>query len=68
VRRRRPGEFDLYVFADYSGAASDSAQRRSIALWRKDRGRPARKLVGPFTRALLRERLVALLDEATRRP
>jgi hypothetical protein len=67
VRRRAPGEFDTVLFADYSGARSQAAQRRAIALWRKDRGRPARKLAGPFTRALLRERLLALIEEATRR-
>jgi hypothetical protein len=66
VRRRRPGEFDTFLFADYSGAAAEAAQRRAIALWRKDRGGRARKVEGPFTRALLRERLLALLAEATR--
>jgi hypothetical protein len=66
VRRRRPGQFDTFLFADYSGAVAESAQRRAIALWRKDRGRPARKVPGPFTRALLRERLLAVLEQATR--
>ena len=66
MRRRRPGEFDTFLFADYSGAAADSAQRRAIALWRKDRGRRACKVAGPFTRSLLRERLLGLLLEATR--
>jgi hypothetical protein len=66
VRRRRPGEFDTFLFADYSGAAAESVQRRAIALWRKDRGGRARKVAGPFTRALLRERLLDLLGEATR--
>jgi hypothetical protein len=65
VRRRRPGEFDTFLFADYSGAAAEGAQRRAIALWRQDRGGRARKVEGPFTRALLRERLLALLVEAT---
>ena len=44
VRRRRPGEFDTFLFADYSGAASPSAQRRAIALWRLDRGGRPRKV------------------------
>jgi hypothetical protein len=66
VRRRRRGEFDAFLFADYSGAADEGAQRRAIALWRKDRGRPARKVAGPFTRTGLRERLLDLLAEATR--
>jgi hypothetical protein len=66
VRRRRAGEFDTFLFADYSGAASSSAQRRTIALWRKDVGRGAGKVEGPFTRALLRARLLSLLEEATR--
>ena len=64
--RRRPGEFDAFLFADYSGAASPSAQRRAIALWRLDRGRTPRKVRGPFTRETLREALLAALVEATR--
>jgi hypothetical protein len=67
VRRRRAGEFDAFVFADYSGAAAQSAQRRAIALWRKDGDGPARKVRGLFTRALLRERLLEILDAETRR-
>jgi hypothetical protein len=66
VRRRRRGEFDTFLFADYSGAASESAQRRSIALWRLDRGARPRKTSGPFTRGALREALLAALVEATR--
>jgi len=63
---RRPGEFDAFLFADYSGAASMSAQRRAIALWRLDRpGRP-RKVEGPFTRETLREAILAALVRATR--
>ena len=65
MRRRRPGEFDSFLFADYSGAASPSAQRRAIALWRLDRGGRPRKVRGPFTRATLREAIVAVLREAT---
>jgi hypothetical protein len=64
--RRRPGEFDTFLFADYSGAASPSAQRRSIALWRLDRGRRPRKVEGPFTRETLREAILAALVRATR--
>jgi hypothetical protein len=67
VRARRPGEFDTFLFADYSGAASPSAQRRAIALWRLDRGRRPRKVKGPFTREDLREALLGALVEATRR-
>jgi hypothetical protein len=65
VRRRR-GEFDLFLFADYSGAAAVSSQRQSIALWRLDRGGRARKVRGPFTRESLREAILAALVEATR--
>ncbi len=64
--RRRPGEFDTFLFADYSGAASASAQRRAIALWRLDRGASPRKVRGPFTRPQLREAVLAELVEATR--
>jgi hypothetical protein len=63
---RRPGEFDTVLFADYSGAVSPAAQRRAIALWRADRGGRPRKVEGPFTREALREKLLALLLEATR--
>jgi len=64
--RHRAGAFDTFLFADYSGAASLSAQRRAIALWRLDRGRRPRKVPGPFTREALREVLLGLLVEATR--
>jgi hypothetical protein len=66
VRPRRPGEFDAFLFADYSGAASLSAQKRAIALWRLDRGRPPRKVAGPFTRETLREAILSALAAATR--
>jgi len=66
VRRRGRGDFDTYLFADYSGAEADSAQRRAIALWRLDRGGPPRKVRGPFTRETLRETLLGMLREATR--
>jgi len=66
VRRRAPGEFDTFLFADYSGAASPSAQRRAIALWRLDRGGRPGKVRGPFTRESLRETLLAALLDATR--
>jgi hypothetical protein len=66
VRRCGPGEFDTLLFADYSGSASPSAQRRAIALWRLDRGGRPHKVRGPFTRETLREAIVATLLEATR--
>jgi hypothetical protein len=66
VRARPAGDFDTFLFADYSGAASPSAQKRAIALWRLARGGRPRKVRGPFTRASLRERLLALLAEDTR--
>lgn len=62
----RPGEFDLYVIADYSGAASTSGQRQAIALWQLARGRRPRKVRGPFTRATLRQALLDILARATR--
>jgi hypothetical protein len=66
VQRRHPGEFDVFLFADYSGAASESVQRRSIALWRLEgSGRP-RKVPGPFTREGLRRTLLHQLTRATR--
>jgi hypothetical protein len=66
VRRRRAGEFDTWLFADYSGAQAPSAQRRAIALWRLDRGSRPRKVTGPFTRETLREAILAALVDATR--
>jgi hypothetical protein len=66
VRRRRPGEFDAFLFADYSGAASPSAQERAIALWQLERGGRPRKVAGPFTREALREALLSALVAATR--
>jgi hypothetical protein len=65
VRPREPGDFDTFLFADYSGAAAASAQRRAIAVWALDRGRRPRKVRGPFTRAGLRERLLEILETAT---
>jgi hypothetical protein len=62
-----PGRFDVFLFADYSGAASESAQRRSIALWRQERGRGPCKVAGPFTRDALREALLEELVRAARR-
>lgn len=64
--RRRRGEFDTFLFADYSGAASPSAQRRAIALWTLDRGGRPRKVAGPFTRETLREAMLASLVDSTR--
>ena len=66
MRRQRAGEFDTFLFADYSGAASPSAQRRAIALWRLDRGGRPRKVRGPFTREALRDALLDALVEASR--
>jgi len=66
VGRHRPGEFDTFLFADYSGAAAPSAQKRAIALWRLDRGGRPRRVCGPFTRSTLREAILAALVEATR--
>ncbi|MEO8362202.1 MAG: hypothetical protein ABI672_19400 [Vicinamibacteria bacterium] len=59
MRRRRPGHFDTFLFADYSGAESEAAQKAAISLFRVDgvEGRP-RKIAGPFTRATLREALI----------
>jgi hypothetical protein len=66
VRRHPAGEFDTFLFADYSGAASASGQRRAITLWRLDRGSRARKVAGPFTREALRQTILATLAQATR--
>jgi hypothetical protein len=66
VRRRPAGEFDTFLFADYSGAASTSAQRGAITLWRLDRDGRARKVPGPFTREALRKSILDALAEATR--
>jgi len=65
VRPRDPGDFDTFIFADYSGAAAPSAQRRAIALWALERGRRPRKIRGPFTREGLREKLLETLLAAT---
>jgi hypothetical protein len=62
----RVGRFDILLFADYSGAASEGAQRRSIAFWEKNDGAP-HKVEGPFTRDSLREALLEKLVTATRR-
>jgi hypothetical protein len=64
--RRRPGEFDTLLFADYSGAASPAAQRRAIALWRADQGGRPWKVQGPFTREALREAILGRLVQASR--
>jgi hypothetical protein len=59
--------FDAFLFADYSGAADPGAQRRAIALWGLELGRPPRKIVGPFTRDTLREAFLERLVRETRR-
>ena len=61
------GRFDLFLFADYSGAASEASQRRCIALWEQEKGLPPQKVGGPFTRDGLRETLLQKLAAATRR-
>jgi hypothetical protein len=61
------GAFDTFLFADYSGAESVSAQKRAIALWRLDDGAGPRKVPGPFTRDSLREAILESLVDATRR-
>lgn len=61
------GPFDVFLFADYSGAADPSAQREAIAFWGLERGGRPRKIVGPFTRDTLREALLERLVHATRR-
>jgi hypothetical protein len=66
VGRRRAGAFDVLLFADYSGAASPSAQKRAIALWHLDRGKRPRKVEGSFTRETLRAAILATLEDATR--
>jgi hypothetical protein len=67
VTRRAPGEFDTFLFADYSGAGAVASQRAAIALARLDRGRRVPRLIpGPFTRDSLRERLLRELEDATR--
>ncbi len=66
--RRRAGEFDAFLFADYSGAAAPSAQRRAIALWRLDRGKRPRKVEGPLTRESVREALRSLVEGGDGRP
>ena len=32
MRERQPGEFDTFLFADYSGAESEASQRAAISL------------------------------------
>ena len=64
--QRAQGQFDTFLFADYSGAESATAQRSAISLFRVDgpTGEP-RKIVGPFTRTTLRETIVEELRQAT---
>lgn len=66
MRPRQPGEFDTFLFADYSGAESEASQRAAISLFRLDATwRHPRKIPGPFTRATLREAMVAQLQAAS---
>jgi hypothetical protein len=60
------GRFDTFLFADYSGARGEAAQRRAIRLFRLERGGRPKRVRGSFTREALRERLLDLLAEATR--
>lgn len=65
--QRPPGEFDTFLFADYSGAENEASQRSAIALFRLDaRQKRPKKLPGPFTRVTLREELIAQLVAASR--
>jgi hypothetical protein len=60
--------FDACLFADYSGASGEAAQRAAIALFRMTVGdRFPRRVGGPYTRETLRERVLAELMEATGR-
>lgn len=66
IRRHNPGEFDTFLFADYSGARDERAQEAAIALWRQNAGTTfPRRLLGPFTREALRDRIVDELRQAT---
>jgi hypothetical protein len=67
MRRPRPGVFDTFLFADYSGAEAPAAQRAAISLFRLDSAdRAPRKIHGPFVREALREEIVEQLETATR--
>jgi len=67
MRRSKPGVFDTFLFADYSGAEAPAAQRTAISLFRLDTRDPApRKIRGPFVRATLREAIVEQIETATR--
>lgn len=67
MRPRQPGEFDTFLFADYSGAESEASQRAAISLFRLEAAwRHPRKIVGPFTRATLRAAMVEDLRAASR--
>lgn len=61
--------FHQFLFADYSGAESEAAQRKAIALWSCEAGDLPRKLHAPggegFTRATLRARILEELRKAT---
>jgi hypothetical protein len=63
MSRRRHAGFDVFLFADYSGAAEPSAQRRAIALWRLDRGGRPQKIRRPLDRNGLREAILDVLAE-----
>lgn len=58
--------FDVYWFADYSGAASPSAQKKAIRLVEAVGSAAPREVHGPFTRAALRIATLQRLERATR--
>ena len=60
-------QFDVYLFADYSGAASKSAQRRTIRLAIATRDAPPSVEYESFTREELSLVFVSRLRSATER-
>lgn len=58
--------FDLYLFADYSGAQKLRDQRKAIRLAEGARGRTVTLLTKRFTRNELADELVGRLKDATR--
>lgn len=65
MRGTNISNFDIYAFADYSGAASIYLQRRSIALSIIKNSDNARFSSKGFTRESLRTEIEALLSHAT---
>ncbi len=58
-------EFDIYAFADYSGAAKASTQHKAIAWSVYDRTKSQRELITGLTRQTLQDAVHALLRQAT---